>query len=65
MALQPFVGPWPHFPIFDPIHCQPVARPPPEHRTAQTQNKRVQTSMPLVGFDPRSQISSDQRQFMP
>jgi hypothetical protein len=25
---------------------QPVARPPPTHRTAQTQNKRTQTSMP-------------------
>jgi hypothetical protein len=31
---------------------QPVARPQPIHRTTQTQNKRTQTSMPLVGFEP-------------
>jgi hypothetical protein len=31
---------------------QPVARPLPAHRTAQTQNKRTQTSMPQVGFEP-------------
>jgi hypothetical protein len=31
---------------------QPVARPLPTHRTAQTQNKRTQTSMPQVGFEP-------------
>jgi hypothetical protein len=31
---------------------QPVARPLPTHTTAQTQNKRTQTSMPLVGFEP-------------
>jgi hypothetical protein len=30
---------------------QPVARPLPAHRTAQTQNKRTQTSMPRVGFE--------------
>jgi hypothetical protein len=29
---------------------QPVASPSPTHRTTQTQNKRSQTSMPLVGF---------------
>jgi hypothetical protein len=29
---------------------QPVARPLPTHRTAQTQNKRTQTFMPRVGF---------------
>jgi hypothetical protein len=28
---------------------QPVGRPLPAHRTAQTQNKRTQTSMPQVG----------------
>jgi hypothetical protein len=31
---------------------QPVTRPPPTHRTKQTQNKRAQTSMPRVGFEP-------------
>jgi hypothetical protein len=31
---------------------QPVARPLPVHRTAQAQNKRTITSMPLVGFEP-------------
>jgi hypothetical protein len=30
---------------------QPVARPLPIYRTTQTQNKRTQTSMPLVGFE--------------
>jgi hypothetical protein len=31
---------------------QPVARPLPAQRTIQTQNKRTQTSMSLVGFEP-------------
>jgi hypothetical protein len=31
---------------------QPVARPLPTHRTTKTQNKRTQTSMPWVGFEP-------------
>jgi hypothetical protein len=31
---------------------QPVARPLPTCRTTQTQNKRTQTSMPCVGFEP-------------
>jgi hypothetical protein len=31
---------------------QPVTRPLPTHRTTQTQNKRTQTSMPLVAFKP-------------
>jgi hypothetical protein len=30
---------------------QPVARPLPTHRTAETQNERTQTSMPRVGFE--------------
>jgi hypothetical protein len=29
---------------------QPVARPLSSHTTRQTQNKRIQTSMPQVGF---------------
>jgi hypothetical protein len=32
---------------------QPVARPLPAYRTAQTQNKRTQTFMPQVGFEPK------------
>jgi hypothetical protein len=31
---------------------QPVARSLPAHRSAQTQNKCTQTSMPQVGFEP-------------
>jgi hypothetical protein len=31
---------------------QPVSRPLPTHRTTQTQNKRIQTSVPRVGFEP-------------
>jgi hypothetical protein len=31
---------------------QPVVRPLPALGTAQTQNKRTQTSMPQVGFEP-------------
>jgi hypothetical protein len=31
---------------------QPVVRPLPARRTKQTQNKRTQTSMSQVGFDP-------------
>jgi hypothetical protein len=31
---------------------QPVSRPQLTHRTAQTQNERTHTSMPLVGFEP-------------
>jgi hypothetical protein len=31
---------------------KPIVRPLPTHRTTQTQNKRTQTSMPRVGFEP-------------
>jgi hypothetical protein len=31
---------------------QPVARSLPTHRTTQTQNKRPETTMPWVGFEP-------------
>jgi hypothetical protein len=31
---------------------QRVARPLPTHRTVQKKNKRTQTSMPPVGFEP-------------
>jgi hypothetical protein len=35
---------------------QPVGRPIPAHRTAQTKNKRTQTSMPQVGFEPTIRV---------
>jgi hypothetical protein len=35
---------------------QPVARPLPTHRTSQTQNKRTQTFMPGVGFEPTTPV---------
>jgi hypothetical protein len=35
---------------------QPVARLLPAHRTPQTQNKRTQTSMPIMGFEPTIQV---------
>jgi hypothetical protein len=55
------VGPWPllQFVIFFYTDSrtpwtsdQPVAKSLPTQRTTQTQNKRTQTSMPLVGFEP-------------
>jgi hypothetical protein len=61
MALQLFVGLWPLFQFLD-LFTQstglpgraisPAARLPPAHRTAQTQNKHRQTSMPRVRFEP-------------
>jgi hypothetical protein len=36
---------------------QPVARPLPTYRTIKTQNKRTQTSMPGVGFEPTIPVS--------
>jgi hypothetical protein len=58
MVLQPF-GPWPLFHFLNPKHSktpwtgdQPVTRPLPTHRTTQTQNKRMQTFMPRMGFEP-------------
>jgi hypothetical protein len=31
---------------------KPVSRPLPTHRITQTQNERIQTSIPCVGFEP-------------
>jgi hypothetical protein len=31
---------------------EPVSRPLPTHKTTQTQNKRTQTCMPRVEFEP-------------
>jgi hypothetical protein len=35
---------------------QPIARPLPAHRTAQTKNKRTQISMPQVEFEPTTPV---------
>jgi hypothetical protein len=60
-ALQPFVGPWPLLQFRNHFYRdgktpwtsdQPVARPLLTHRTTRTQNKRTQTSMSRVGFEP-------------
>jgi hypothetical protein len=42
---------------------EPVARPLPTHR-AQTQNKRTQTSMLDVGFEPTTSSLRGRRQFI-
>jgi hypothetical protein len=53
-------GPWPLYQFLN-IYTvgsspwtgdQPVARPLPTDRTTQTQNKRIQTSISRVGFEP-------------
>jgi hypothetical protein len=35
---------------------QPIAKPLPTQRTTQTQNKRTQTSIPRVGFEPKTAV---------
>jgi hypothetical protein len=63
MALQPFVEPWPLFQFLNLYTVgrtpwtgdQPVARPLPTHRTAQTQNKRTQNPFLEWDSNPRSQ----------
>jgi hypothetical protein len=64
MALEPFVEPWPLFRFLVPyivgrtpwMGDQPDARPLLIYRTAQTQNKRTQTSMPRVGFESTTPV---------
>jgi hypothetical protein len=61
MALQPFVGPWTLFYFLDFYTVfidgdQPMASPLPAHSTTQTQNKRTQTSIPQMGFEPTIQV---------
>jgi hypothetical protein len=64
MTLQPFVGPWPVlcFLILYTVGRIPwmgdqlVARPLPIHRTTQIQNKRTQTSIRLVVFEPTIRV---------
>jgi hypothetical protein len=73
MALQSFCSTLAAFQFLNLIHNrrnpwtwdQPVSRPLPTYRTTQTQNKHTQTSMPSMGSNPRSQYSSERRQFMP
>jgi hypothetical protein len=75
MALQPFAGPWPLLQFRNLFYTdgmapwtgdQLVARPLPTHRTTQTQNKRTHRHS-CIEWDssPRSQCSSERRQFMP
>jgi hypothetical protein len=53
-------GPWPLFQLLNLYTVgrtpwtgdQPVAKPLPTHTTTQTHNKRTQTYMPRVGFEP-------------
>jgi hypothetical protein len=60
MVRRPFVEPWPIFQLLNQyivgrtpwIGDQPLTRPLPTCRTTQTRNKRTQTSMPSVGFEP-------------
>jgi hypothetical protein len=74
MALLSFFGPWPLF-SFLILYIigrtpwsgeQSVAKPLPTHRTTQTQNKRTYKHECLEWDSiPRSQRSSERRQFMP
>jgi hypothetical protein len=64
MALQSFVGPWPLFQFLNPTHCsvgllewgispsQGLYIYTEQHK----QNKRRQTSMPRVGFEPTTPV---------
>jgi hypothetical protein len=61
MLLQHFVRPWPLLQFHNPFYKdgrtpwtgdQPVTKPLPTHRTTQTYNKRTQTYMPQVVFEP-------------
>jgi hypothetical protein len=75
MALQPFVGPWRLLQFRKIVYTdgrtpwmsdQSVARPLPTLRAIHTQNKRTHRN-PCLEWDsnPRSQLSSERRQFMP
>jgi hypothetical protein len=55
MPLQPSVGPRPLLQFLDPIHSRQDSLDGGSARrkaATYTQNKRTQTSMPLVGFEP-------------
>jgi hypothetical protein len=56
IAVQPFVGPWPLL-LFRNLSYTDGRTPwtsgqPPTHRATQTQNKRTQTPLLWVGFEP-------------
>jgi hypothetical protein len=66
LALQRFVGPWPLLQFRNLFYTvgmtpwtgdQPIARPLPTHRTTQSQNKRTQTSMHCMEFEPKIRAS--------
>jgi hypothetical protein len=72
MALQLF-RPWPLFQFLD-LHAvgrtprtgdQPVARPLPTHRRKRTQNKRTQTFMFRVGFEPMTPVFEREKMVLP
>jgi hypothetical protein len=73
MALEPFLGLGRFFSVLIVYTVsmtpwtgdQPFTRPLPEYRSAQTQNKRTQTSMPQVEFEPTILVSERAKQFMP
>jgi hypothetical protein len=60
MSVQPIVGTWPLLQFLDLYTVgrtpwtgyQPVTRHLLTHRTTQKENKRTQTSMPQVEFEP-------------
>jgi hypothetical protein len=60
LCLYISCGPWPLFQFLNLYTVgrtpwtgdQPVARQLPARRTTETQNKRIRTSMPLMGFEP-------------
>jgi hypothetical protein len=68
MVLQPF-EPWPLFQFLNLYTIgktswkedQPVARPPPTHRSIQTQNKHTQASMHPWDSNSQSQRLSERR----
>jgi hypothetical protein len=75
MALQPSVGPWPFLQFRNLLYTvgrtrwtsdQPAVIRLPKHRATQTHNKRTHRH-PCLEWDsnPRSQRSSERRQFMP
>jgi hypothetical protein len=71
MALQPFVGPWSLFGFLILYTVgmtfwtgdEPTARPLPIHTTTQTQNKRRQTYMPWLGFEPTDAVFEQLKTF--
>jgi hypothetical protein len=75
MTLQLFVRPWSLLQFRNLFYTvgrnssssdQPLTRPLPTHRTAQTENKRTHTH-PCLEWDsnPRSQRWNERRLFMP